>query len=619
MKKRTNKYLLLSVLSGILLSMGWPSTGFPFLLLTAFLPLLYIENEARSNNQPAIKKRVLFLYFYTGFFVWNLLTTWWIAYATFFGAAFAIVFNSLFMAIVFLLFHITRNAAGRTAGYFSLVAYWVAFEYLHLNWELSWSWLNLGNGFANYPSLVQWYEYTGTLGGSAWILIINILIFATLLPVASYQLPVASIKRKLYIIILILVIIIPLCISLYSYKTYSESEEKIEAVAVQPNIDPYHEKFGGLSLEEQLGRMLSLAEKKVTKNTNLLVFPETALSEGVWENRLQEEPSVLVLKDFIKKFPQLKIVIGMSSYKAYTESSEKSETARKFSEDKGWYDAYNTAMYMDSTSEIQLYHKSKLVPGVERMPYPGLLRFLDKYSINMGGITGSLGMQEDRTPFKSTIYDLRSTNEKILNESTIYDLRSTNKKNLYAKETELIIAPAICYESVYGEFMSRYIINGGNLLCIITNDGWWGETAGYRQHFQYARLRAVETRRSIVRSANTGISGFINQKGDIIMKTCWWKSDAINNKLSINNKQTFYVRYGDYSGRIFLLISAIIILYTVVSCQLPVTSWQYKKIKLTAKSGKTANNASCQLPVASIKRKLCIRIFKYYEKGIKQR
>jgi apolipoprotein N-acyltransferase len=61
------------------------------------------------------------------------------------------------------------------------------------------------------------------------------------------------------------------------------------------------------------------------------------------------------------------------------------------------------------------------------------------------------------------------------------------------------IAPAICYESIYGEFMSKYIRNGANLICIITNDGWWKNTPGHKQHMNYARLRAIETRTWVAR------------------------------------------------------------------------------------------------------------------------
>jgi len=194
-------------------------------------------------------------------------------------------------------------------------------------------------------------------------------------------------------------------------------------------------------------------------------------------------------------------------------------------------------MQIDSTSTIQLYHKSKLVPGVEKMPFPRIFKSLEKFAINMGGSTGSYGIQEERTVFLS-------------------------------RENKVKIAPVICYESAYGEFVSKYIINGANLIFIITNDGWWGNTAGYKQHLDYACLRAIETRRSIARSANTGISCFINQRGDIIEKSEWWTATAMKNNINTNSYLTFYVKYGDYIGRIcqylsYLSIMSLIILFAM--------------------------------------------------------
>ena len=545
--------ILLSVLSGLLLSAGWPSYGIPFLLFTAFVPLLVAEQKIYADKGT---KKEVFLNAYIAFFVWNTITTWWVCNATIFGGCFAIVFNSLFMAIVFLLFHITKKNAGKAIGYISLPVYWIAFEYLHLNWELSWSWLNLGNGFAAEPSVIQWYEYTGTLGGTLWILAVNIMILITYFnlraTIESVQLTKPFIiqnkkpSNKHTIYITLALIIIPCWISFFFQIKRADKCEVIECVAVQPNIDPYNEKFGGLSLDKQLAKMLALAEEKVTPLTTLVVFPETAISDGIWENKLEEEGAIQTIRSFIARHPQIKVLIGMSSFKYYATEKEKSVSARKFLHENAWYDAYNTAILMDTSKLIQLYHKSKLVPGVERMPYPGLFKFLDKYSINMGGMSGSLGMQNNRTAL-ITIYKSHYTN-------------FTEISKLSSPNSQLSIAPSICYESVYGEFMSKYEQNGANLICIITNDGWWGDTQGYKQHFQYASLRAIETRRDIVRSANTGISGFIDQTGGVVESTSWWKPIAIRSYVHLNKNITFYVKYGDYLGKISLIVSGIILL-----------------------------------------------------------
>jgi apolipoprotein N-acyltransferase len=154
---------------------------------------------------------------------------------------------------------------------------------------------------------------------------------------------------------------------------------------------------------------------------------------------------------------------------------------------------------------------------------------LQQVAFDLGGTVGSLGYSPERDVF-------------------------TSKCGNY------IVPAIICYESVYGYFVAEFVKNGANLLFIITNDGWWGNTAGHRQHFSFAPLRSVETRRSIARSANTGISGFINQRGDILQASAYWVPDILKAELNTNNKMTFYVKYGDYIGRISTFLSVFLLL-----------------------------------------------------------
>jgi len=125
-------------------------------------------------------------------------------------------------------------------------------------------------------------------------------------------------------------------------------------------------------------------------------------------------------------------------------------------------------------------------------------------------------------------------------------------------------APIICYESVYGEYVTGYVDNGAKFLSIITNDAWWGDTEGHRQHLSYAKLRAVENRRFVARSANTGISAIINSRGDIVKSLGYEKRGAIVGQVGIQNEKTFYVKYGDYIPRIAQFLALFIFLFSVV-------------------------------------------------------
>ena len=506
----------LASLSGVLLSAAWPARGFPFLLFIALVPLLYIEDYIGKNKHNFIKASVFF-YSYIGFFIWNLLTTWWIVNSTLFGMAMAVIFNSLFMALVFHFYHLIRRTIFKSRGGFNVLIFlWITFEFLHQNWDLSWSWLNLGNGFAAYPLFIQWYEITGTAGGTLWILLANLLLYKFLLN------RFGSIRNRnrsiAFALSFLLLIIIPGAVSWWRYATYNEKNKPVDCVVVQPDIDPYNEKFGGMTSQQQLDKIIDLARQKTDSAVDFLVCPETAIPEGIVEDELDESESIDSLKSLIKDFPSLKIVIGISSYRIFREGEKLSETARYSKGGAYWYDVCNTGMYFDSTFRAQLYHKSKLVPGVEKMPFPKLLKPLGKFAIDLGGMTGSHGVQEERTA-------------------------------LGPVNGEIKTASVICYESIYGDFVTGYIRNGADFICIITNDGWWGNTPGHRQHMQYARLRAIETRRSIARSANTGISCFINQRGDVFQETPYWESAVIRQSINANDTLTFYVRFGDYIGK----------------------------------------------------------------------
>jgi apolipoprotein N-acyltransferase len=525
--KRITK-LLLALLTGLLMTFGWPEHGFPLLLFFGFVPLLLVEHEQWKNRKGNSWFGV-FGYAYLAFLVWNALTTYWIYNSTLVGAIAAIVLNTLFMALVFTAFHIThRNMISGKGRYLALIGYWLSFEFLHLRWDLNWPWLNLGNGFAAYNKWIQWYEFTGIFGGTLWILLANILIFFVLRDAFEKK-----ITKRLFWIrsgIIVLLIAVPLIISFVMYRNYNEKTVPVDVVVVQPNVDPYNEQYE-LEPAVILGRMLALAQMKADSNTQFVVCPESALQEYVWEDRFEQSQSLRSLRQFNSQYKQLSFVTGMSTRKFFEEGEPLSLTARKFRNREGYYDSYNTALFVRHDSTFQKYHKSKLTPGVEKMPYPQLFKFLENYAIDLGGTIGSLGTDKERKPF-------------VVNDT-------------------LRIAPCICYESVYGEFMNGFIRNGANLIFVITNDGWWGNTPGHRQHLLFSSLRAIETRRSIARSANTGISCFINQRGDIQQRTAYWAPAVIRQQINANTGLTFYVKYGDYIGRIGLLLAALMFLLTI--------------------------------------------------------
>lgn len=530
MKSNTLQSILLSTLTGLGLYVAWPTVNASFLLFFSYIPLLFLED--RTSNQAKSTLSLIF-YCYLSFFIWNALTTWWVWNASPGGSVAAITLNTLLMTIPFMGFHFIKQKLGRITGYLSLIVFWLTFEYIHLKWELTWPWLTLGNGFSQSIHWIQWYEYTGHLGGSLWVLLANVLFFHWIkYIIQAYQkntLNVRFVIRKS--ILPIACITIPIIFSNILFKGYQEIEDPVEVLIVQPNIDPYTEKFSGLSDLEQMQKMIRLTNQKITPNTQYIVYPETAIPNGYWEDNLKKVSPITMLYAMLQKYPKASLITGISTYRKY--DTKATETARKFSNGEGYYDGFNTAIQLNKNLDIPLYHKSKLVPGVERMPYPGLFGFLNHFAIDLGGIVGSLGVQKERVTFTSS-------------------------------NSTASVGPVICYESVFGEFVGDYVLKGSNILFIITNDAWWGNTEGHRQHCSYASIRAIEHRRSFARSANTGISCFINQKGEIQQATQYAEDAAILQNINLNNHQTFYTKHGDYIGRLACFISVLTIIYHFV-------------------------------------------------------
>jgi apolipoprotein N-acyltransferase len=518
----------LSILSGLLMGISWPATGnLAPLFFVALIPLLYVEHII-STNPDKFKSRHLFFNAYLAFIVFNTYTTWWVWHASSEGMIMAEVLYSLFMAVTFLWFHNIKKRLGDKKGYFALIALWIGFEWLHYNWEFSHPWNSFGNTFADYTKIIQWYEYTGVMGGTLWILIINILLFKVFKKTFILG---ESIKKSFKTLAIVAtVLIIPITYSLIIYNTYIEKENPQEIVVIQPNIDPYTEKFGGMSEVEQMDRILSLARKEITANTKFVVAPETAIPRSSREVDFENSYGIIEIRKLIQEFPHIKFIIGISSYLDYSSKEKPTATARKNGDGNEWYDAFNTAILIDNNSPIiQTYHKSKLVLGVEKLPYPALFAPLEKFAIDLGGTFGSVGVEKEA-------------------------------HNLISNQT--LIAPVICYESIYGDYVASYVKKGANLIFIITNDGWWKDTPGYKQHLSYARLRAIENRRCIARSANTGTSCFINQKGDVIKATNWWESAVIKDEINLNNELTFYSKHGDLLGRVFAAIAVLLLLWS---------------------------------------------------------
>lgn len=498
-----NSKLKASILAGssaVLMSLPWLVPHCGLFALVAFVPLLLLEQMAFEGK---IKR--FFLWQYGAFLLWNALTTFWVCNATVGGGIFACVANAMFSAVIFQIFHASRKILKGNASYFVLVAVWIAWERYFFTTAISWPWLTLGNAFAQSVSLAQWYEYTGVLGGSLWIWLSNILLFKLIREVTPAR-----------ILSWVVAVAAPVICSVVIYNAYeAKSEGKVHVVIGQPNFDPY-EKFESLSQKQQDAILLDLFSNASSMDSVLFIAPETFTS-SLWCADVCGNLTSTRFASFLRNnAPDSRILFGASSYDLY--NRKVSDNCRAVSDGK-WYLSRNSALVIDSHIDYEIYHKSKLVVGVESMPWPAVFSKIDDM---LGGVMGRCEGQD---------------------EVSLLHFH------------DIPFGCAVCYESVYGDYCRGYVEKGAKFMTVITNDAWWGDTPGYKQHLSYSSLRAIELRRDIARCGNTGISAVINSRGDVVKSTSWWNRELLEGDVNLISGQTFFVRNGDIVGRVCTFIA----------------------------------------------------------------
>ena len=521
--------VVLSLLSATLLILSWPTWGIPILSFFGLIPLLSIEDRIRNDNK-SFKRLRFFLFCYLTFLLWNLGTTWWIVNATVFGMIFANLCNSLFYTLLFQFFYWAKSRSNLKLAYIFLICLWLCFEKLHLNWDISWPWLNLGNVFSEWISIIQWYEFTGVFGGTLWILILNVWIYEIIrkfTPIPSFR----KVIRKC--ILPISLIVIPCSISLLLFNRSEDQTNEINVLLLQPNIDPYADKYSQSNLDF-LNILMDMTYQELSNGYDIVVTPETYFAEGNGEPIDQFTLTDIYnnLLNYLSTYPNTKLLSGFQFYRTH-KTHKRPNPSSHLLQDSLWVDFYNSAIDLQWGFPVEYYHKSKLVVGVENLPFKKIIRpILGDALINLGGTIVSRSTQKERSIFSHGTKKIKT-------------------------------GPIICYESIYGEFVTGYVRNGANLLAVLTNDSWWGNTPGHKQLLSYTRLRAIETRRSIVRSANTGISAIIDSKGKITSQLGYNQKGILTGKTFTSNKKTFYVTYGDYLYRISGLILILITLHLI--------------------------------------------------------
>ena len=525
------KLIVCVFLPALLFWLAWEPMPFTPLVFIAFVPFFYLSEWGRSTSKGK-NFGVLFL----ALMLWNISTTWWVWFASDVGAIAMLILNSLLMYLPFGLSRwLQRKKWFIWDAKWLFIALWLLYEYGHHRWDLSWPWLTLGNAFSGMPWYVQWYEITGTLGGTALILSVNVLVYQALINVQSkdkrswimrFRLPLGIVS-----VFGILSVLLGQLASDFVYQKKSKLKQPYRVVAIQPNYDPYDEKF-------VLDPMQMVRDMAKTSDSagpaDCILWPETSLVGNIdvgspaqdmqvsylMHHWLKNGPADNAAGDSSQNHsraagpPSMLIGSNMIHWYSWMGKGKPDVAARQSSNLEYWYTLHNSALWIQpelsihpigsdpfkherlrgslATGDIQFYHKSKLVPGTEQLPFVTVLPFLERLAISLdeNSASGTLGKN-----------------------ATAKALGVSNSK----------VAPIICYESIYGDYVSEYVKDGASWLAVITNDAWWNNTPGHKQHFSYAKLRAIEQRKWVVRSANTGISGFIDPLGNTTMRSGWYQ------------------------------------------------------------------------------------------------
>ena len=525
------KLIVCVFLPALLFWLAWEPMPFTPLVFIAFVPFFYLAEWGRSTSKGK-NFGVLFL----ALMLWNISTTWWVWFASDVGAIAMLILNSMLMYLPFGLSRwLQRKKWFIWDAKWLFIALWLLYEYGHHRWDLSWPWLTLGNAFSGMPWYVQWYEITGTLGGTALILSVNVLVYHALMNdqsnakrswIMRFRLPLGIVS-----VFGILSVLLGQLASDFVYQKKSKLKQPYRVVAIQPNYDPYDEKF-------VLDPMQMVRDMAKTSDSagpaDCILWPETSLVGNIDVGSPAQDMQVSYLMHHWLKNgpadnaagdsslnhsraagpPSMLIGSNMIHWYSWMGKGKPDVAARQSSNLEYWYTLHNSALWIQpelsihpigsdpfkherlrgslATGDIQFYHKSKLVPGTEQLPFVTVLPFLERLAISLdeNSASGTLGKN-----------------------ATAKALGVSNSK----------VAPIICYESIYGDYVSEYVKDGASWLAVITNDAWWNNTPGHKQHFSYAKLRAIEQRKWVVRSANTGISGFIDPLGNTTMRSGWYQ------------------------------------------------------------------------------------------------
>ncbi len=513
MLRKVEKFLL-AFATGVFLSISFPPLKFGFFATVGFVPLLFLIDKLENYKQ-------LFRYSYLAFFFFNLFTLYWVGGWSkeadpflMVGCVLLILFYPVlfFLPMWFYMF-VRRNIGGG----FHLVIFpfvFVLFEYFRSITELAFPWLTLGNTQTYFLEKIQFIEFTGVYGLSFLILVVNVLVYISIRKIFENRV-IFSWNVLKYLVFAIFIYILP---DFYGFYVLKNADKKVKGTIkvglIQPDINPWLKWEG--TLAEQLELYMGMTKKIIEENPDveLIVYPETAITYYFLLSQYR-----YYFNWFKSEIDKLNVAIltGFPDAKFYDDTSKAPPSSHLIKETGQRYDAFNAmGLFLPNDNRVQKYAKMILVPFGERLPYADTFHFL------IEPLQWGVGISNWAKGKDTTVFEMKTKSSDVIKFSGV-----------------------VCYESIYPTFVREFVKRGAQFLVVITNDSWYGNTSGPYQHFQYSILRAIENRRSIVRCANGGISGFIDPYGRVKKKTKFHEKTQIADVIELNDEKTFYARHDD--------------------------------------------------------------------------
>lgn len=546
------KRFIIYLITGVCLGLAFPPFDQYQLLFIGFALLLFVVHTAENYKK-------LFFRGYFSFLFFELVAASWLPLSgmqenadrfLIFGGTVTLIIHSAMFVVPLLVYrfiysnikfgHSEKNSPAVMVFAFPFV--WTAFEYIFNLSEFSFPWFHAGNAFTANLHKIQFAEITGVFGISFWAVTVGVLLYVLFRFISDSQKRVLeNLKSPKAISLIVIIIIVYILPDIYTVSsdankrfTKSMTDGKINVAVIQPNVNPWI-KWGAKQIDivNDYADQIRLAGRTFSgtgQNLNLIILPETAtpfyLLDPIYHDKY------LIIKNVVDSI-NIPLLTGTPDRVFYNDSIKPYKDYRVMSNGVK-YDVFNSSVLIEPGKDIrsfQKYAKMKLVIASERMPYQEKLSFLKNL------ISWGVGISSYQIGFDTTVF--------ILNGKYKFNT-------------------AICYESIYPDFIAEYFDKGSELGIIITNDGWWGKLQGTHQHNRYAILRAVENRRWFVRCANTGISCTIDPYGNIYNETSINQKTLFTAEAGLQKDKTFYTIHRDILARVCMYLTGILFLAGLV-------------------------------------------------------